>query len=866
MLSESRLIGYTIEQIKKMQQNAGVTPTISGTTRVSAQSNAAAQNTTHQAALQQNQQNQGQFVGNLNPQTGIVQSTPITPPSEPAPFRWGDQYNPGDQADNLRYNNELLRQEQIKQEMERDAAKSRAMGVIPPALPQQTLGGFQPFGNRTSAEGMKANLDRQSFIEQKRAEGMSDAQIRTLINTLPPEQTGGVPAAATPAQPQAAPTATPQATEAGPQAPAAPTSTPTGKKGEGEAPVGPVASPGTNLLRNIAATVQDPILKAILLAEADQADAMGNPTAMSQGQFLAGADAAAISKPYDAIDKILDRADATAKKVYASQEAFLKGQYDRNEKLMAAEQENIKNQLSFAQDKGVRDLADANKKMLDSQTIMLALQGGFGSSDGNREILEARLKGEEAIVNLNKEFGFKNTDVSLKFSEMHNQAFDSYQQAWLQATDNFENRVSQLDLQGISNQQAKSNALSGAYKEYTTEIKNARIEHANKISNATKMVLDVLQNQRESKIMEDRWEYEKEWDQYVFEQNSAFKAQDLAADSEERQLRRDERQDTLDTKRDDTERYKSETKAAELTRLMDGDDVLKKFRDARSSWDSLETAFKEVGNPFRDRALAKSYEKLVEVGSVVMPGEYADITSSAPLANKVIGKISQVINGGQKWTDAEREALYDIGKSLNEAYARRADEASQKFYMQIDFHNRNVLNPAHELRPSMIGLPERTTSDQRRSLEDLAEPGLFPDNPIKVNDFNAATDLQSGIVGGKTIKAQPYVLSALQRADIAMYEATGQHIQVNEHFRDSATQTRLYKNLSAKGARVAPPGKSFHEKGLALDIANWKEAAPYLARYGLVNGLKDDMGHFSIGEMNPQVISALSNHDHAHRS
>ena len=73
---------------------------------------------------------------------------------------------------------------------------------------------------------------------------------------------------------------------------------------------------------------------------------------------------------------------------------------------------------------------------------------------------------------------------------------------------------------------------------------------------------------------------------------------------------------------------------------------------------------------------------------------------------------------------------------------------------------------------------------------------------------------------------------------------------MNQSYRTGEQQAALYRDLSAKGARVAPPGKSFHEHGLAVDITNWQAAEKYLRKYGLANDLADDKGHFSWGETN----------------
>lgn len=393
----------------------------------------------------------------------------------------------------------ILQQNAILAEEERKKAAAAAASGAAGADAQRTQVTNPTTGQvYTGAAGdrLQGRLDRQAFIEQKRQEGLSDAQIRTMIDTLPPEQTGGKTPTTTPT---VAPTTTTEPT-ATPDS-SAPTTTP--KEGGTETPP-PTQDPSSNLLRDIANTVEDPILRAVLIAEANRADALAVSDPMGFGAFQAGPDGQAISRPYDAIDKILDRAYDTANRVYSSQKTFLKEQHDRSEKLMADREENIKNQLSFANDKAVRDQADANKKRLDSQTIILALGGGFGSADGNREIAEARLKGEQAIIDLNKEFGFKNTDVSLQFTELLNQADAAYTQAWNQATDNFETRVSNIDIQGITNNQAENAALSSAYSEYVSSIKEARAEQAKVISGATKMVYDTITQQKAENFKRDQ--------------------------------------------------------------------------------------------------------------------------------------------------------------------------------------------------------------------------------------------------------------------------------------------------------------------------------------------------------------------------
>lgn len=417
---------------------------------------------------------------------------------------------------------EIARQEAEARKAKERAASSAASGAAAADQPTTTQAPFaqgstgainaktQPELTMAERGAIRADvrggpLDRQTFIENQRASGKTDAQIREMLNVLPPEQTGGqtsvqmqtsvpIPADANAPQPAGSPTVGTGTTGTNGTTP-----TPsgdqktTGDQKEGQ-PTALPPNPQVNLLRTLAATETDPITGAILNAYADSMEAEGQVTdPMSQAAYLEKY-GKSLTAPEDAIAEILNTARKTAENSQSSTKAFLQGQYDRNEKLMAAQQENINNQLTFANQKAVRDQADTNKKTLDQNTIMLALSGGFGSADGNREIIEARQKGEEAIINLNKEFGFKKTDVALKFTEIHNQAYDNYQSAWLQATDNFETKVSNIDIQSISNQGAKKNTLDTAYKSYVTEIKEARKNAATTLNEALKYV-QTTQNQ-----------------------------------------------------------------------------------------------------------------------------------------------------------------------------------------------------------------------------------------------------------------------------------------------------------------------------------------------------------------------------------
>ena len=85
-------------------------------------------------------------------------------------------------------------------------------------------------------------------------------------------------------------------------------------------------------------------------------------------------------------------------------------------------------------------------------------------------------------------------------------------------------------------------------------------------------------------------------------------------------------------------------------------------------------------------------------------------------------------------------------------------------------------------------------------------------------------------------------------ADDAFFKATGKHIQVNSSYRDAASEYRF-------SDKYPMSGPSYHQRGMALDVQNWKEAGPYLRAQGFKNPLLGTAGnsktwdpvHFSLG-------------------
>lgn len=608
---------------------------------------------------------------------------------------------------------------------------------------------------------------------------------------------------------------------------------------------------------------QDPALQNLLTAAKAEADAIGMVPAgqeMSRDQFNAGADGQAIAKPYDAIDTILNKAGKKAEQFFDQSQSFLKEQQDRNDKLLAAQQANVQEQMAWQEQKLTRDLADANRKELDRMTVSYALRGGYGSDDANNQVSEARWKGEQAIADLQKEFGFKRTDVALQFTDLTQQAHDQYTVNWLNAQNNLEAKLSDLDIQGIANQQAKGNAIAGAYKGYMDEIKAGRKEYAGKVTDAAKFVYDATVKERETKAEEARWKYEQSWDEKKFGLTQSLEIQKF-----------NQQQETNAINKAATGMQFSQGRYDKITNQINdnikGDPVVKDYQDIVSKYAVLDSAYQAAlkgGNRTgADQALIQMFNKLLDPSSVVRESEYDRTPENAPVLNRILGKWDQFKQGGVSFTDEDRKALFDMATDLKTKYQDRYNNIAQRYYLQMQAYN-DTAPGEFQLTPDMFGLQDLSpTTTQLQGLDQLEQMRtLGPtslDAPTPKVSGVSKNDLVAAKIGDREISVQPYLASALAAANEEFFKATGKNIQINEAYRDPARQADLYqKFITGQGGRASPPGKSFHEKGLAVDIANWEEAAPYLARYGLVNELADDRNHFSIGEFNPDYLALLT--------
>jgi N-acetylmuramoyl-L-alanine amidase len=154
----------------------------------------------------------------------------------------------------------------------------------------------------------------------------------------------------------------------------------------------------------------------------------------------------------------------------------------------------------------------------------------------------------------------------------------------------------------------------------------------------------------------------------------------------------------------------------------------------------------------------------------------------------------------------------------------------------IEDHHRNQT----AIKASFNGLIQDAPSGVSTSIVNALSQQLIhqmqllePDRFLSFEELNV--DLENA--------AFPYVQTSAKAALQRAIEARGEKLLVNSSYRTVAQQMLLYNDRFNNGNPVAPPGKSNHQTGLAIDIEDPRGWEPYLMEQGW-QPLAGDPPHF----------------------
>jgi hypothetical protein len=137
--------------------------------------------------------------------------------------------------------------------------------------------------------------------------------------------------------------------------------------------------------------------------------------------------------------------------------------------------------------------------------------------------------------------------------------------------------------------------------------------------------------------------------------------------------------------------------------------------------------------------------------------------------------------------------------------------------------------------------------------KDTTAPKAPPGSSSTGSNVPDNIDLKSVVNAGSGVDLEGLDPSAKKRLAGMAYEyqqKTGKKLQVNSAYRDPEKQAQLYAKIGPPNA--APPGKSWHEKGLAFDInsadANKADELGLMAKYGFKRPVAKEPWHVELSE------------------
>lgn len=252
-------------------------------------------------------------------------------------------------------------------------------------------------------------------------------------------------------------------------------------------------------------------------------------------------------------------------------------------------------------------------------------------------------------------------------------------------------------------------------------------------------------------------------------------------------------------------------------------------------------------------------------------GPYTVLDSPFVEIDELQNNLNNVQDVAKKLIDGLKSKLKAEPESKSPLRTAGQEEASKKLQTK-PAEEKKVEKPTEASK--VLDQKQKTAEEKAKALSVVQEPLEYGEDGGKSNEGSgsasnsgsstmpatgrpiplAAGGLSSGQSGMSFLKLGRNVdISRLHpkvgQLFLAMAEEygklTGKSIQVNDGWRDSKEQARLYNTLPR--GRAAPPGKSLHEYGLAIDIntadANELEKLGLMRKYGFTRPVGQETWH-----------------------
>lgn len=171
---------------------------------------------------------------------------------------------------------------------------------------------------------------------------------------------------------------------------------------------------------------------------------------------------------------------------------------------IAKQQKVNEDRLQWEQTKRERDLKNEERKAVDRKIGEMALIGGFGSYASGQIVDEVRNNFESAISDLSIEFGLQRSESAVRFSAQHNDVMNQYRADSINSLSALTAKLEQIGGQFASNKIAKTNAEKSAWDTFVkTHTENADKASA-KLESYTKDIFGIINQERDDKRAQEQ--------------------------------------------------------------------------------------------------------------------------------------------------------------------------------------------------------------------------------------------------------------------------------------------------------------------------------------------------------------------------
>jgi len=276
--------------------------------------------------------------------------------------------------------------------------------------------------------------------------------------------------------------------------------------------------------------------------------------------------------------------------------------------------------------------------------------------------------------------------------------------------------------------------------------------------------------------------------------------------------------------------------------------------------DKLNKDIEQDEKKLKDAKRAGKYgeeEKKLEEKILANKKEYEEESNKLVEAEKKISQLGKEEHHLRVKQQADRQTLHKLENQNLKDTEEIKVQNEKKINAQKAGDTKGVASAEAEIKNRQSSIQGRSAQVAQLQTDLKTSGGAKPEDVLEFSGASGGRENFDGL--NENMKTK--LLAAGQQ----YFEQTGQKLKMNSGARDPEDQKRLYEETVAAGRPgvgptgmpVAPPGKSSHETGGAVDIQNYSDpkALAALGREGLRQTVPKDPVHFQLQAADGGVFS-----------